>query len=49
MSQRIHNLEKEITIDLSFKVTIKSFSNHNGFSEKQAELQDKPKKEYCPF
>ena len=37
MSQRIHNLEKEITIDLSFKVTIKSFSNHNGFSEKQIE------------
>ena len=37
MSQRIYNLEKEITIDLSFKVTIKSFSNHNGFSEKQIE------------
>lgn len=37
MSQRIYNLEKEITIDLNFKVTIKSFSNHNGFSEKQIE------------
>ena len=37
MSQRIHNLEKEITIDLNFKVTIKSVSNHNGFSEKQIE------------
>jgi NADPH-dependent 7-cyano-7-deazaguanine reductase QueF len=37
MSQRTHHLEKEITIDLSFKVTLKSFSNHNGFSEKQIE------------
>lgn len=37
MSQRTHNLEKEITIDMIFKVTLKSFSNHNGFSEKQIE------------
>ena len=37
MSQRTHNLEKEITIDMTFKVTLKSFSNHNGFSEKQIE------------
>ena len=37
MSQRTHHLEKEISIDLSFKVTLKSFSNHNGFSEKQIE------------
>ena len=37
MSQRTHHLEKEITIDLRFKVTIKSFSNHNGFSENQIE------------
>ena len=37
MSQKIHYLEKEIIIDLSFKVTLKSFSNHNGFSEKQIE------------
>jgi NADPH-dependent 7-cyano-7-deazaguanine reductase QueF len=37
MSQRTQIIEKEITIDLSFKVTLKSFSNHNGFSEKQIE------------
>ena len=37
MSQRTHHLEKEIAIELSFKVTLKSFSNHNGFSEKQIE------------
>ena len=37
MSQKTHYLEKEIIIDLSFKVTLKSFSNHNGFSEKQIE------------
>ena len=37
MSQRTHNLKKEITIDMIFKVTLKSFSNHNGFSEKQIE------------
>ena len=37
MSQRTHHLKNEITIDLSFKVNLKSFSNHNGFSEKQIE------------
>ena len=37
MSQRTQSLEKEIKIDLSFKVTLKSFSNHNGFSENQIE------------
>ena len=37
MSQIIKHIKEEITIDLSFKVTIKSFSNHNGFSEKQIE------------
>lgn len=37
MSQRTKNIDKEIKIDLSFKVTLKSFSNHNGFSEKQIE------------
>ena len=37
MSQRTKSVEKEITIDLSFKVILKSFSNHNGFSEKQIE------------
>ena len=37
MSQRTRNIDKEITIDLSFKVILKSFSNHDGFSEKQIE------------
>ena len=37
MSQKIKNIKEEITIYLSFKVTLKSFSNHNGFSEKQIE------------
>ena len=37
MSQKIKHIKEEITIDLSFKVTIKSFSNHNGFSENQIE------------
>ena len=37
MSQKTKNIDKEITVDLSFKVTLKSFSNHNGFSEKQIE------------
>ena len=45
MSQRTHHLEKEISIDLSFKVTLKSFSNHNGFSEKQIENAIKEFKE----
>ena len=37
MSQRTQSIEKEIKIDFSFKVTLKSFSNHNGFSENQIE------------
>ena len=37
MSQRTTNVNKEFTIDLSFKVTIKSFSNHDGFKENQIE------------
>ena len=37
MSQKIKHIKEEITIDLRFKVTIKSFSNHNGFSENQIE------------
>ena len=37
MSQRTRSIEEEITIDLIFKVTLKSFSNHDGFSEKQIE------------
>lgn len=45
MSQKIKYIKEEITIDLSFKVTIKSFSNHNGFSEKQIENAIKEFKE----
>lgn len=45
MSQRTQSIEKEITIDLSFKVTLKSFSNHNGFSEKQIEKASEEFKE----
>jgi len=37
MSQRTQNVNKEITVDLSFKVTIKSFSNHDGFKNGQIE------------
>ncbi len=37
MSQRTKNIDKEITIDLSFKVILKSFSNHDGFKEGQIE------------
>ena len=45
MSQRTQSIEKEIAIDLRFKVTIKSFSNHDGFSEKQIENAIKEFKE----
>jgi len=37
MSQRSKNVNEEIIVDLQFKVTIKSFSNHNGFKEGQIE------------
>ena len=37
MSQRNKSVNEEIIVELKFKVTIKSFSNHNGFSEKQIE------------
>ncbi len=37
MSQRTQHVEEEIIVDLKFKVTIKSFSNHNGFKEGQIE------------
>ena len=37
MSQRIQRVENEIIVDLKFKVTIKSFSNHNGFKQGQIE------------
>ena len=37
MSQRNKSVNEEMIVELKFKVTIKSFSNHNGFSEKQIE------------
>ena len=37
MSQRSKNVDKEIIVELKFKVTINSFSNHNGFKEGQIE------------
>lgn len=37
MSQRTTNIDKEIIVDLSFKVTLKSFSNHDGFKNGQIE------------
>ena len=37
MSQKIKYIKEEIEIDLKLKITINSFSNHNGFSEKQIE------------
>ena len=37
MSQRNKIVNEEMIVELKFKVTIKSFSNHNGFSEKQIE------------
>lgn len=37
MSQRSKNVNQEIIIELKFKVTINSFSNHNGFKEGQIE------------
>ena len=35
MSQRIKNVDEEILINLQVKVTLNSFSNHNGFNDKQ--------------
>ena len=37
MSQRTQHVEEEIIVDLQFKVTIKSFSNHDGFKQGQIE------------
>ena len=37
MSQRAQNVEEKIIIDLQFKVTLKSFSNHDGFKPGQIE------------
>ena len=33
MSQRIKNVDEEMLINLQVNVSIKSFSNHNGFME----------------
>ena len=35
MSQRVQQVNEEIIIELEFKVTLNSFSNHNGFKEGQ--------------
>lgn len=35
MSQKIKYIKEEIEIDLKLKITINSFSNHNGFKEWQ--------------
>ena len=35
MSQRTENVDVEFMVDLKFKVTINSFSNHDGFIEGQ--------------
>lgn len=35
MSQRRKNVDEEMLINLQVKVTLKSFSNHNGFREGQ--------------
>lgn len=37
MSQKIKYIKEEIEIDLKLKITINSFSNHNGFKENQIE------------
>ena len=37
MSQRTKNVDEEIPINLQVNVTLKSFSNHNGFNDKQIE------------
>lgn len=37
MSQRSKNVNEEVVVELKFKVTINSFSNHNGFKEGQIE------------
>lgn len=37
MSQRTQHINEEIIVELKFKVTINSFSNHNGFKKGQIE------------
>ena len=35
MSQITKNVDEDMLINLQVKVTLKSFSNHNGFNDKQ--------------
>lgn len=35
MSQRIHSIEKDFTINIQVTVRLKHFSNHEGFKENQ--------------
>lgn len=37
MSQRTKNVDEEMIINLQVNVTLKSFSNHNGFNNEQIE------------
>lgn len=37
MSQRLKSVNEEFTIELKLKVTINSFSNHDGFKQGQIE------------
>ena len=37
MSQRTKNVDEEMLVNLRVKVTLKSFSNHNGFNDEQVE------------
>ncbi len=37
MSQRSQSVNEEFTVELKLKVTIKSFSNHDGFKQGQIE------------
>lgn len=37
MAQRIKNVDESMLIKLQVNVTLKSFSNHNGFNSKQIE------------
>ena len=37
MSQRTKNVDEEMLVNLQVKVTLKSFSNHNGFNDEQVE------------
>lgn len=38
MSQRTKYINEELEVELKFKVSINSFSNHNGFKDGQIEM-----------